>query len=68
MKNTKINLNFGAIPYRKNEVLTYDVNISKLQILGWKPNYDIYSGLKKLIEEEANNEIFNYRRLRFSWI
>ena len=53
MKNTKTNLNFGAIPYRKNEVLTYDVNISKLQILGWKPNYDIYSGLKKLIEEEG---------------
>ena len=42
-------LNFGVIPYRKNEMLDYDVNTTALRLLGWKPKIDIKSGLQKII-------------------
>lgn len=45
-------LNFGAIPYRENEVMNYYVNISEISKLGWKCNYTVEEGLKKMIESE----------------
>lgn len=56
MQNTKTQLNFGAIAYRKNEVLDYEVDSSSLIRLGWKPQYQIKDGLKKLIEIERGNK------------
>lgn len=51
--NTKTTLNFGAIPYRKNEVLDYIVDTSNLRLLGWKPKYpSIEQGIQKLLEIE----------------
>lgn len=47
-------LNFGAVPYRKNEMLDYDVNTTAIRLLGWKPQVDIDEGLKKIIEQERN--------------
>ena len=48
--NTK--LNFGAIPYRKNEVLDYDVDTTQIRMLGWDPVYNnVNKGLEKLVEE-----------------
>ena len=44
-------LNFGAVPYRKNEVLDYDVNTTALRLLGWTPKTDINTGLKNIIEQ-----------------
>ncbi len=44
-------LNFGAIPYRTNEHSTCTVNNHKLMELGWRPNYDLASGLKKTLEK-----------------
>ena len=41
-------LKFGAIPYRKNEVLDYDVNTTALRLLGWKPKVSIDDGLKRI--------------------
>jgi len=48
MKNTKTKLNFGALPYRKDEVLNCDVDISELKSLGWKPKVFIKQGLKRI--------------------
>lgn len=48
MKNlTKSNsiLNFGAIPYRENELMHSETDNSDLIKLGWKLNYDIKRGL-----------------------
>lgn len=56
MHNTKTTLNFGAIPYRKNEVLSYEVNTSGLRLLGWKPEVPVREGLKKIIEIEGLNK------------
>ena len=50
--NDKTNLDFGAIPYRKNEVMSSDVNISDLNALGWYPEVSLLEGLKSTIEIE----------------
>lgn len=52
MNNTTTQLNFGAIPHRKNEILEYNVDISKLKELGYNPIYDIKKGLSKVVEIE----------------
>jgi len=47
-------LNFGAIVYRLNEVMTSSVDISQLLELGWKPQHTLKSGLLKTIEFEKS--------------
>jgi nucleoside-diphosphate-sugar epimerase len=42
-------LNFGAIPYRENELMISETNIEPLRNLGWKPKYTIKEGLLKTI-------------------
>lgn len=49
-------LNFGAVPYRKNEMLDYDVNTTALRLLGWEPSITIEDGLKKVI---ADIKVYN---------
>ncbi len=39
-------LNFGAIPYRENELMHSDTDNSALIQLGWRPLYTIEEGLK----------------------
>lgn len=50
---SKIKLNFGAVPYRENEILSYDIDTSALRALGWKPKVFIERGIKKIIKEEG---------------
>lgn len=47
--NTRTNLNFGAIPYRKKEVLDYDIDTSGLRLLGWGPTVMLEEGLIKTV-------------------
>jgi len=44
-------LNFGALPYRENEILFSQADISKLQEIGWNPKYDIHEGVKTYLEK-----------------
>jgi len=39
-------LNFGAIPYRENELMHSETNNQPLKSLGWKPKFTIEQGLK----------------------
>lgn len=48
-------LNFGAVPYRKNEMLDYDINTTAIRLLGWQSKINIDEGLKKVIEKEIQN-------------
>ncbi|ENN95793.1 NAD-dependent epimerase/dehydratase [Methanocaldococcus villosus KIN24-T80] len=48
--NSNIKLNFGAIPYRKNEIMKSYANIDFLKSLGWEPKISIEEGLKKTID------------------
>lgn len=43
-------LNFGKIKYRDNEVMFSEAEITSLNKLGWKPIYDLRSGLEKYIK------------------
>ena len=44
-------LNFGAIPWRKNEMLDYDINTCALRLLGWEPKVGIDEGLARCVAE-----------------
>ncbi|MDD2828634.1 MAG: NAD(P)-dependent oxidoreductase [Sulfuricurvum sp.] len=48
-------LNFGAVPYRKNEPMESHVNLIALKKLGWEAKIDLLEGLKKTILIEENN-------------
>ncbi len=52
MHKENVKLNFGAVPYRKNEMLDYTVDISALQALGWKAKVLLQEGLQNIISEE----------------
>ncbi|OGG59101.1 hypothetical protein A3C89_01685 [Candidatus Kaiserbacteria bacterium RIFCSPHIGHO2_02_FULL_50_50] len=52
--NVTTELRFGAIPYRDNEVMTYNIDTTALQKLGWKASYSLAEGLKKMIAEDSS--------------
>ena len=43
-------LNFGAIPYRKNEIMHSTSDNSALLALGWKPIINIEKGIQLILE------------------
>ena len=45
-------LNFGALPYRKNEIMAPDADIRKLHRLGWKPKVTLEEALIRTIDYE----------------
>ena len=49
LTNSSTQLNFGAIPYRKNEMLDYDVNTNAIRLLGWEPKVEINKGLELIV-------------------
>lgn len=53
LTNSRTELLFGAYPYRDGEVMYSKADVSKLLKLGWQCEYDIQSGLTKLIDEES---------------
>ncbi|MFA6547738.1 MAG: NAD(P)-dependent oxidoreductase [Candidatus Magasanikbacteria bacterium] len=50
-------LNFGALPYRENEVMQSVSDTIAIKHLGWVPNYDIKRGLEKMLLIERNKKI-----------
>lgn len=56
--NSKTLLNFGAVPYRENEVMVSFADASEVRKLGWSAKYTLEDGLKKMIGIElVNNKI-----------
>jgi nucleoside-diphosphate-sugar epimerase len=47
--NSNSVLNFGAVPYRENELLLAETDNSDLIKLGWKPQYTIKEGLQQTL-------------------
>ena len=47
--NSKSRLNFGAIPYRENELMKSVTDNTALLNLGWTPQNSIKCGLKKCL-------------------
>jgi len=50
--NARTFLNFGSLPYRRNEVMESHVDVSAIRKLGWAPKYSIEEGLRKTIQLE----------------
>ena len=50
--NTGTILNFGALPYRKNEVMSSKADLTLIKALGWAPRVSLGEGLAKTIELE----------------
>ncbi len=50
--NEHTRLNFGALPYRENEVMESRVDIAEMRKLNWSPKFSLEEGLKKTIERE----------------
>ncbi len=49
LTNSNSTLNFGAVPYRENELMKSESDNSELLKQGWEPQYTIKEGLKKTI-------------------
>lgn len=54
--NTATRLNFGALPYRKNEQLDYDLDTTALESLGWKAEVSLEQGLCNIMREEYGTD------------
>ena len=54
--NDQTQLNFGAIPYRKNEVMESVIDTTALQELGWKTTFTLKEGLQKTITTELEHK------------
>lgn len=53
--NKKTILNFGALPYRENEVMDCVADVSEITKLGWSSKYSLEEGLKKTIDFELKS-------------
>lgn len=56
LSHSKTKLNFGALPYRDDEIMTSFAENSELLNLGWTPKYDLKSGILKILRKEKMNE------------
>ena len=47
-------LKFGALEYRDNEIMKSKANITILKKLGWKPKYNLKTGINRAISKEMS--------------
>jgi len=50
IEGCKTELDFGAIPYRVNELMKIETNLVAIQSLGWRPKFTLKDGLFNTIE------------------
>lgn len=48
---SRTQLNFGKLPYRKNEIMTSVADTSNLTALGWNPKFKIKDGVQILLKD-----------------
>jgi nucleoside-diphosphate-sugar epimerase len=49
--NSKTQLNYGALPYRVDEIMDIDTSLNKIPGIDWRPLYSLEEGLKRTIQE-----------------
>ena len=50
--SSSTSLLFGALPYRANEAMHCEADISRMKALGWQPRFDLEAGLRRTLEVE----------------
>lgn len=55
-QNSITKINFGAIPYRENEVMESNCDTSAIRKLGWQPKFKLQEGLEKMVQTEIKNK------------
>ena len=55
-KNDKTTLNFGALPYRKDEIMQSHADTAGLRSLGWEPIIGLSKGLELTIQQEKREK------------
>jgi CDP-paratose synthetase len=53
---SRTKLNFGALPYRRGELMNVKADIQSLLDLGWQPEYPLDVGMSKTIEDIFKNK------------
>jgi CDP-paratose synthetase len=51
---SKTELRFGALPYRPNEPMHLQADISQMNALGWQPKFTLETGLRRTLDLEFN--------------
>lgn len=54
--NTHTRLNFGAVPYRKNEPMETVVNTDAIRTLGWFHTISVADGLARIVAQERETK------------
>ncbi len=54
-QNQITKLNFGALPYRPNEVMNYNYDLTNIHSLGWRAMVSLEDGLRNTIESDLLN-------------
>ena len=52
LTGSRTKLCFGSLPYRTNEPMHCQADLSRMSLLGWEPSHGIEAGLKQTIEQE----------------
>jgi len=52
LTSSKTELRFGAVPYRDHEPMECKADITRLNTLGWVPQFSLVDGLRSIIERE----------------
>lgn len=61
ISNSPTILNFGAIPYREDEMMYSCAEVEELNDIGWFPKYSYKQALKKiLLNQQCFNQSFKY--------
>lgn len=53
LANTLTQFNFGALPYRTNEIMDSKANIKALAELGWEPKVGLSQGIQEILDYET---------------
>lgn len=51
---SRTRLNFGALPYRENEIMHSFADIESLEVLGWRCRTDLVQGIEAVVKEERS--------------
>lgn len=52
MTSSRTQLNFGSVPYRADEAMLFQADISRMRSLGWQPRTALATGIQKMIDKD----------------